>query len=204
MTWSSQCNITMGSTYNDTGNVSYVSDAMAKIAAASIAQIGYRYYLEYDPYIDYQAVQIYPRNSPWGANHNGNASEMGHMMALFALGTIAGASLNAPLKSYKGMAPSGGVYLNIGHPKFFYLIIGLIIICHLVFMIVVAVLSNTVMVGPDGHLSMSLLLKPIADKLEGVSGGEENKAFRDAKRTTNVVYDKNQGTGKWRLNMVHR
>jgi len=108
-----------------------------------------------------------------------------------------------PLTSYEGQAPSGGVHLHLGHPYFFYLIVGLICGCHLLFCVVVAVLSNRVMVGPDGHLSMSLLLKPVADALEGVSAGIENKVFRDAKRKTTVKYEK-ASNGRWRLNMIDR
>lgn len=191
--WYYKCNITMGYTQDDPKNVSYISDDMAKIATASIAQIGYTD-------ADGQAAQIYPRDSPWGLLNNGSTDEMGWTMGLFALATIAGASIFNPLTEYDGQAPSGGVYLHLGHPNFFYLIIGLICGCHLLFCLVVAILANRVMVGPDGHLSMSLLLKPIADALEGVSGGKENKAFRDAKRNTTVKYEKGRH-GRWILNM---
>ena len=121
------------------------------------------------------------------------------------MGTIAGATMYNPYTSYVGSAPKQGVYLHVGHPYFFYLIIGLICGCHLIFIVVVAVLTNRVMVGPDGHLSMSLLLRPIADALNGVSGGKENKAFRDAKRNTTVLYEKPvRGGGRWQLNMIDR
>lgn len=196
LTICSKCEITMGSTKNDPNHIASVSDAMALIATASIASIGW--------VVDGQASQIYPRDSAWGQRNYGNASAIGRAMSLYALGTIAGASINNPLTSYYGSAPSSGVQLTVGHPKFFYIIIGLIVGCHLLFMIIVAVLANTVAVGPDGHLSMSLLLKPIADALNGVSGGEENTAFRNAKRKTNVQYEKQHGTGKWILNMVDR
>ena len=126
-------------------------------------------------------------------------------IAIFAMGTIAGATMYNPYTSYVGSAPKQGVYLHVGHPYFFYLIIGLICGCHLIFIVVVAVLTNRVMVGPDGHLSMSLLLRPIADALNGVSGGKENKAFRDAKRNTTVLYEKPvRGGGRWQLNMIDR
>jgi hypothetical protein len=100
------------------------------------------------------------------------------------------------------MAPSQGVYLHINHRYFFYTIIFLICGCHLAFCIVVAVLANRVMVGPDGHLAMSLLLRPIADKLEGVNGGKENAAFRSAIKHTEVKYEKSR-TGRWILSMTH-
>lgn len=194
--WYYKCNITMGSTFNDPKNVSYISDYMAQIATASIAQVGYTDYT-------HQASQIYPKDSPWGIANNGSTDSMGWTIALFALATIAGASINNPMISYEGQAPSQGQALEVGHQYFFYLIIGLICACHLLFCIVVAILANRVMVGPDGHLSMSLLLKPIADALEGVSAGVENKAFRDAKRNTTVRYEKSRN-GRWVLQMINR
>ena len=196
--WYYMCNVTMGETQNDPHNVSYISDYMARIATASIAQVGYTDYLGV-------AAQIYPRDSPWGSTANGSTEEIGMAIAVFAMGTIVGATMYNPYMSYVGSAPKQGVYLHVGHPYFFYLIIGLICGCHLIFIVVVAVLTNRVMVGPDGHLSMSLLLRPIADALNGVSGGKENKAFRDAKRNTTVLYEKPvQGGGRWQLNMIDR
>ncbi|KAK0102798.1 hypothetical protein ONS95_006395 [Cadophora gregata] len=196
--WYYVCNITLGETQKDPYNVSYISDHMAQIATASIAQVGYTDYLGV-------ASQIYPRDSPWGSTANGSTDEIGLAISVFALGTIAGATMYNPYTSYIGSAPSQGVYLHVGHPYFFYLIIGLICGCHLIFIVVVAVLTNRVMVGPDGHLSMSLLLRPIADALNGVSGGKENKAFRDAKRNTTVLYEKpDRGGQRWKLNMIDR
>lgn len=195
--WYYQCNITLGSTQNDPLNVSFVSDYMARIATASIAHIGYTDYLGV-------ASQIYPQDSMWGTPQNGSADDIGMTVATFAMGAIAGATLYNPFTTYPGLAPSQGVILHVGHPYFFYLIIGLICGCHLIFIVVVAVLTNRVMVGPDGHLSMSLLLRPIADALNGVSGGKENRAFRDAKRNTTVVYERGRNGQRWVLNMVDR
>ncbi len=196
--WYYQCEITLGKTYNDTLNVSYVSDYMAYIATASIAQVGYTDYLGV-------ASQIYPQDSPWGYPNNGSTDDMGATMATFALGAIAGATMYNPYTSYSGMAPQSGQCLQVGHPYFFYLMLALICACHFIFIVIVAIYTNSVMVGPDGHLSMALLLRPIADALYGVSDGEENKAFRDAKRNTIVTYVKEHTRqGKWTLKMVQR
>ncbi|KAL5328105.1 hypothetical protein ACEPPN_005813 [Leptodophora sp. 'Broadleaf-Isolate-01'] len=195
--WYYICNITLGETQNDPNNVSFISDYMAQIATASIAQVGYTDYLGV-------ASQIYPRDSPWGTTANGSTDVIGMAMSVFAMGTIAGATMYNPYTNYIGDAPKQGVYLHVGHPYFFYLIISLICGCHLLFIVIVAVLTNRVMVGPDGHLSMSLLLRPIADALNGVSGGKENKAFRDAKRNTTVLYEKGRNGKRWQLNMIDR
>jgi hypothetical protein len=191
--WYYKCNITLGRTTYDPQNVSFISDYMAQIATSSIAQTGF---------VDKngETGETYSQDSPWGISLNGNADKMGMSMAAFTLGSIAGASIYNPYTSYAGAAPSQGVYLHLGHPYFFYLTIGLICGCHLFFLILVAVVANRVEVGPEGTLSMALLLRPIADALYGVSGGKENRAFRDAKRHTLVKYEK-RITGKWTLNM---
>lgn len=187
------CNITMGKTQSDPNNISWISNDMAYFATSSIAQIGY---------IDDngQEYQIYPNKSTWGRPAGGNADVIGLRMASFAMGSIAGAAIYNPTKTVDGMSPSQAFKLNLGHPFFFYLIIGLICLFQLVFIVVVAVLANKVKVGPDGHLSMSLLLRPIADSLEGVSGGRENKAYENAKKAYTVKYEKSR-TGRWVLSM---
>ncbi|CZT12814.1 uncharacterized protein RCO7_03607 [Rhynchosporium graminicola] len=142
-------------------NVSFISDNMIQIATASIAQVGYRDDLGF-------AVQIYPRASFWVILANGSTVEVGNMISVFAIGVIVDATINNPYTDNVGTAPMRGIYLSA----------------------VVAVLTNRVMVRPDGHLSMSLLLSPTADALNGVGGGKENKAFRDAKRNKTVLYEK--------------
>lgn len=196
--WYYQCEITLGKTFNDPLNISFVSDYMAYISTAAIAQVGYT---------DYTGVasQIYPQDSPWGYPNNGSVNDMGSTMATFALGAIAGATMYNPYTSYTGMAPQQGQCLQVGHPYFFYLMLGLICGCHFIFIIIVAIYTNRVLVGPESHLSMALLLRPIADALYGVSDGEENKAFRDAKRNTMVTYVKEHTRqGKWTLKMNQR
>ncbi|KAH8594754.1 hypothetical protein B0O99DRAFT_687532 [Bisporella sp. PMI_857] len=177
--WYYKCNITMGLTANDPRNLSFISNEMAYTATSSIAQIGYTDMMG-------QQSQVYPQNSIWGLPINGNAEEMGMHMAYYAMGAIAGASLFNPRITTDGIAPMQGYELNLNHPKYFFLIVGLLCGCQLVFIIIVAVLSNRVKVGPDTYLAMALLLRPIADALEGVSGGKENKAYREAKRSTTV------------------
>jgi hypothetical protein len=195
--WFYICNITLGLTYNDPQNVSFISDYMAQIATGSIAQIGYT---------DFNGIasQIYPTGSPWGIPQGGNASEVGLNMATYALGTIAGATIYNPQTTYIGTAPNQGVILQVNHQYFFYLIIGLIVICHFVFVVVVAWLANRVMVGPEGHLSMGMLLRDVTDALAGVSGGIENAAYKGAKQRTTVIYQKNTRTNGWYLKMIDR
>ncbi|TVY47492.1 hypothetical protein LOCC1_G002250 [Lachnellula occidentalis] len=192
--WYYKCNITVGKTTNDFSNDSWVSDDMAFLAASSIAQIGYTDETG-------QEVQIYPNGSHWGLPLHGNATDMGMTMSTFAIGAIGGASMYNPTKITQGIVPSQGSKLDVGHQYFFYTIIGLIMGCHLLFCTIVAVLANRVMVGPDGHLSMGLLLRPIADSLNGVSGGRKNNAYKDATKRTSAKYEKARD-GRWILNMT--
>ena len=192
--WYYNCTVKVSQTTNDPDNHSGISDRMAYIAGSSIAQMGYSDDTG-------QEAQYYPKNSLWGTPAEGNESLMGQTVATFALGSIAGASLFNPVTTYNGSAPHEGFRLELRHPKFFYLIIGLLCGCQLLFIVIAAVLANRVMVGPDSYLGMALLLKPIADALEGVSNGIENSAFRDAKRNTTVKYEKARN-GRWILSSI--
>ncbi|TVY84111.1 hypothetical protein LSUE1_G002086 [Lachnellula suecica] len=192
--WYYKCNITTGHTLNDQQNVSFISDDMAFKAGSSIAQIGYT-----DD--SGQEVQIYPQGSPWGKPLHGNTTDMGMAIATFAIGAIGGADTYNPRTSFLGTVPSQGFILDMGHQKFFYSIIALIIFCHFLFASIAAVLANRVMVGPAGHLGMSLLLRPIADALEGVSGGRINSAYKDATKNTFTRYEKARN-GRWVLAMT--
>jgi len=191
--WFYNCTVKIGQTINDPDSRTQIPDRMAYVAGSSIAQMGYA-----DEHG--QEAQYYPQNSLWGLFLNGDESVMGQTVATYALGAIAGASLFNPVTYYAGKAPAEGFRLEVRHPKFFYLIIALLCGCQFIFCVVVAVLSNRVMVGPDSHLEMALLLRPIADALEGVSNGKHNSAFRDAKRDTMVRYEKARN-GRWILNM---
>lgn len=191
--WYYNCTVKIHQTTNDPENRSQISDQMAYIAGSSIAQMGYSDSTG-------QEAQYYPKNSLWGIPLSGSELQMGQTVATYALGSIAGAAFFNPVTTYGGSAPREGFRLELRHPKFFYLIIGLLCGCQLLFCVVAAVLVNRVMVGPDSHLAMALLLRPIADALEGVSNGKVNSAFRDAKRDTMVRYEKARN-GRWILNM---
>jgi hypothetical protein len=191
--WYYKCNITVGITLGDAQNLSYVSDEMAQIAASAIAQTGF-----VDG--DGETGNIYPPESPWGVPLEGDASLMGSSLSTFAIGAIDGASVQNKFAWYDGMTPSPGVVLEVGHQKLFYAILGAITGAHLFFLLLVAYLANSVKVGPEGALSMALLLRPIADALDGVSGGKENQALKDAKKNTMIRYEKGPN-GKWKVNM---
>ncbi|KAH8816546.1 hypothetical protein F5884DRAFT_226998 [Xylogone sp. PMI_703] len=181
--WYYTCNITLGHTQNDSEGLASISDSMAAIATASIAQLGYQ-----DE--QGQQAQIYPGDSLWGYPCKGDKNLLGNTIAAFGLGSISGAAMLNPSFTHPGQEPIQGSFLDFNHPFWFYLVLGLIAGSHLVFCVIVAILANQVQVGPDGHLDMSMLLRPIADKLYGVSNGIDNKAFRRAKKETKARYEK--------------
>ncbi|RFU26411.1 hypothetical protein B7463_g9937, partial [Scytalidium lignicola] len=181
--WYYTCDITLGETQNDPEGLATISNRMAAIATASIAQIGYHDGRG-------QEAQIYPGDSLWGLPCQGDQNLLGNTIAAFGLGSIAGAAMLNPSFTHTGQQPSQGSFLDFNHAFWFYLVLGLIAGCHLFFCIIVAIMANQVQVGPDGHLDMSMLLRPIADQLYGVSNGIDNKAFRRAKKETKARYEK--------------
>jgi hypothetical protein len=131
---------------------------------------------------------------------------MGYTMAFYALSSIVGAITYNPSKFYLGTGPIFGIYLRVGHPLYFYLILGMICGCHLAFMIAVAVLTNKVKVGPNGYLTMGILLQPVAAALESHQAapkGKDKDGFRDVKRNTIAIYEMSQARGgKWGLTLT--
>jgi hypothetical protein len=181
--WYYTCNITVAKTINDNLNISWVSDRMASIAGSAIAQVGYT--------DEGQEAQVYPQGSIWGAPSFGDKDDMGQYMAIYALGSLASATILNPVTTYPGKAPSQGTSLKIGHRISFLMILGLICGCHLLFIIVVAILANKAKIGPSSHLEMSLLLRPIADQLEGVrSNGKANDAYNKVLQSTQAKYER--------------
>jgi hypothetical protein len=200
--WYYQCNLTLGSTFNDPQNVSYISDNMAQLAMSSIAAQGVGDSVSYNNNPNgSQELQNYPQTTFYGSPQFGDADGIGALMTNYGLGAIAGAMVYNPSTYYEGNAPAEGQHLKMGHTKYFVVILSLIAGLHFLFVVIVAFLANRVKVGPDGHLSMSMLLRPIADVLYAVSEGHENKALRHLKHHTSVQYKKNTMTGKWELSM---
>jgi hypothetical protein len=94
--WFYRCEITIGEVQNARSDVpaQHFSDQMAWIAGAAIAIEGY---MADVPDSLKQEAQLYPDDSFWGYPMHGDADGMGKWIALFALGSIAGAAYNNPL-----------------------------------------------------------------------------------------------------------
>lgn len=193
--WYYKCNITLGYTLNDPKNVSYVSDEMASIATKSIAQSGAELMLT-------QQSQIYPLGDiNFGTPFGGDKDAVGFNISAFALTAIAGAAIYNPQIYYEGISPSPAFQLGLEHPKWFYVVLSLLCGFYLLFCIIVAAVANSVRVRPDEYLSMSLLLRSIAEILEGVSGGREDRKYDEMERGTRVKYEEDR-RGRWILKFM--
>jgi hypothetical protein len=191
--WYYSCELTFGDTFSDLLNVSYISDQMAQIATNAIAA-GPGFPTAYE-----QPAQIYSQPSPWGIPQKGNQTGIGLTIATFALGSIAAASIYNPSTTYEGMVPANGLYLQFSH-SLLYLSFGLICGCRLLLCIVVAIFADKPVIGPKGHLSMSMLLRPITWKLYDAyyHGLDENdKAWQRLKLGTSATYAMDPITGRW-------
>jgi hypothetical protein len=186
--WYYICNITMGATKNDPHNVSFISDRMARMATGAIAQMGFSY--------DLQQTTYYPNKTEFGAPLHGNATNMGRKIAAYGLSAISGAATFNPTTTYSGMEPHSGFKLGISHRYLFLVSVFMIPIVQLVMCFIIAFWANRVYIHDDAYLSMSLLLRPIADELYSVSKNHENSAFRSAKKRMMVKYDMGQD-GRW-------
>lgn len=198
--WYYRCNITLGITQDDPQNVSFVSDAMADYATGSIAEGGFFGPVDKDGTV-LQSAQVIPQSSLFGSTAGGDTDDMGLQIAYFAVGSIAMAAYFNPSKFFEGQTPSSGQQLTVGHAVWFIGILFLILFFQALFIIIVAVWANSVKVGPDTPLGMSVLMRPIADKLDDIGHGRETKAFKKAKKNTLVKYEKDPRSGSWSFKM---
>ena len=167
---------------------------MATYATAAIAQGGY---------VDQtlQTAQIFPQSSIFGQPQAGNKDDMGTLVAWYAISAIIGAAIYNPNQYYEGTAPSQGQQLTIGHAVTFIGLLLLLLLCQLIFVIIVAVWANRVKVGEDSPIGMSVMMRPIADKLDDIGHGKETKALKKAKKHTMVKYEKDPINGVWSFKM---
>jgi hypothetical protein len=161
---------------------------MAAIATSSIARGAF-----IDP--TGQHVQILSQYSLLAKPVAGDESTMGQTISTFTLASIAGAAIYNPSKLYEGNVPIEGQVSTTSRTSLF-LILAAICGTHLAMLIVVAVLRRVVQAGPTSNIDMAILLRPIAETLESVSGGRNNKSFRDAKKGTQARYVKARN-GRW-------
>ncbi|RKF78561.1 hypothetical protein GcM1_210033 [Golovinomyces cichoracearum] len=192
--WFYICDVTVGLTMNDVNGISYISDRMAQIATGSIANIGFAN-------SDGTSSQTYPRESLWGQIAKGNPSNVGMTIGIFAAASIAGAAQYNPFKSHAGIAPSSGFVLMLNHEYAFYLILFLVISCHLAFVILAYSFARKFSIGPSGNISMSLLLKPITDILIKTMQ-EKGERYEEAQSNLCARYEKDPTTkDNWIFNV---
>ncbi|POS84522.1 hypothetical protein EPUL_005035 [Erysiphe pulchra] len=197
--WYYVCEISLGNTQNDPLGVSFVSDYIAQIATATIAQIGYTDSRGY-------ASQVYPRESLWSQVAKGDADSIGMVISLCALSSIAGAAQFNPFTSYTSpRAPSPGFLLTLNHQTTFFTILILINASHLLFVILVVISSRRVKTGPYEFTGMSLLLRPITDMLAIPFAKKKMQEYNDIIMHTFVRYEKDvNDRNRWKLNIQSR
>lgn len=161
---------------------------MAYIAARAIANAGY--FDGYNPG-DLQQTTSYPKKTVWGVPVHGDTSNIGTQIVLFGLSSIAGAAAFNPQSFYSGAEPHTGLTLSVNHIHYFSFInlIAFIIALQLSMCFGIAMWSNRVLVQDNTYIGMSLLFRPIADALYGVTKDRDNKAFRDKERGIMVRYE---------------
>lgn len=194
--WYYKCNITVSPTQNDPQNLSFVSDQMALYASASIAQGGFIGSFPDDSGV-LQDAQIFPQSSIFGSPAKGDNNQMGLSIAYFSIGSLAIAGSYNPSKYYQGTSPTQGQQLTVGHAITFLGILFLLLLFQAIFIIIVAIWANKVKVAEDSPLGMAVLMRPVADKLDDISHGRETKAFKKAKKSTKVQYEKDPVSGMW-------
>ncbi|KHJ36403.1 hypothetical protein EV44_g5686 [Erysiphe necator] len=197
--WYYICKVSLGQTQNDPLAVSKISDKMAQVATASIAQIGYT---------DSQgfASQVYPRQSLWGQALKGDSQSMGMMIGIHALASIAGAAQFNPFKSYTTPhAPAPGFRLKLKHKGTFISILTLINLIQLGFVIIAIVLSKKGKANAWGYIDIIMLFKPITDTLPEICLNEDSKESRKLKSQLYARYEKSAVTNNdWNLKMYSK
>ncbi|KAM3084006.1 hypothetical protein ACMFMG_001887 [Clarireedia jacksonii] len=194
--WYYICNITVSATKNDPHNVSYISDRTARMAAGAIAQMGYSW--------DLQQTTYYPNQTQLGSPLHGNAPNMGRRIAAYGLSAISGAATFNPTITYSGAEPHTGFILSVNHRYLFIMSVFLPPIVQLVMCFIIAFWANRVYIHDNAYLSMSLLLRPIADELYSISKNNENSAFRSAKKRLMVKYEMVGPDGRWGFKMTNK
>lgn len=195
--WYYVCEISLNQTRNDPKRISEISDRMARIATASIAQVGYRH-------PNGLSAQIYSRETMWGKAALGKHEDVGMMIGIYAIASIAGAVQFNPFTSHYGLSPAEGFQLKLNHQKTFYLIIFLTNFFHLALVVTASIVSTRIKIGPSGYLGMSLLLKPVSDRLLRIHDKLNENAYKEMSLNTYVRYEKDLSSkNDWHLNISH-
>lgn len=192
--WYYVCQISLGNTQNDPDGVSSVSDYLAQIATATIAQIGYTDSRGY-------ASQVYPRESLWSQVAKGDADSVGMVISICALSSIAGAAQFNPFRVYfTPKAPSPGFVLILNHATTFFVTLFLINLCHLFFVVLVAISSRKIKIGPSEFTGMSLLMRPITNLLEIPFAKQKQDEYNNIIAHTYVRYEKDSNDNdQWKF-----
>jgi hypothetical protein len=162
-----ECNVTVSQVKNAQRQEHELGTDLRNMAATAIALQGYAASSAANN-TDVQ-YQTYPAESIYGTPQNGSATNMGLLMAQFAIGVVAVSAQNNPSIIIPGDQPQAGVTLNVNEWKYVHLILGLTGGIQLVLFLIAAFIANRVIVKDKSYLAISKLLMPTVQKL-GLSG----------------------------------
>ena len=166
------CPITLSTVYNQTSPAQDIPDAIARLAASSIALSG-RYtnpYTSSPSTKSWQQYQLYPWGSYWEAAEL-DARGVGGLMARFAMGSIAGMVELNPQVKRPGLVPLMGYKLSV-HWNFMIPLLCIIVGSHAILMLGILFVSRKVVVVDDSFFCVSRLVAPLMAQLGGnINGG---------------------------------
>ena len=161
-----RCNVNVSDTQNATLPEHQMGAPLKNLAAQGIALQGrVRDAAQNSSGIQFQS---YPATSFYGTPRGGDADKMGLTVGVFATGVVATAGDANPQLLVTGHVPEFGSQLKVEW-KFVAIILALTVFIQLVLFIVVAIVSNLVIVKDESPFSTARLLRPIIDRI-GASG----------------------------------
>jgi hypothetical protein len=160
------CNMTMSDTQNATLPEHKMGAPLKTLAGQGIALQG----RVQDAKQNASGVQFqsYPSSSLYGTPREGYSDMMGLTIGIFATGVIAVAGSSNPPLLVLGPVPELGSQLQVRW-KFVSIIFGLTVFIQFALFVVIAVVSNLVIVKDESPFSTARLLRPIIDRV-GASG----------------------------------
>lgn len=140
--WFYRCNVSFGPVINAWRKEHVLGINVTSLSSSAIALQGYGA-SSLGPTNSDRQFQSYPAESTYGQPANGNADDMGVLVAAFATGVVAVVGQAASTLVIPGLQPQNGVVLQISKWTYVHLILGLSLGVQLLLGIGVAILSNS-------------------------------------------------------------
>lgn len=168
-----------------------VSAEVAKLASSAIALQGYG--VSSMAKNNITQFQSYPVESVYGSTANGSVAELANMLSRFTTGVVAAVAEGNPTITIQNVqAPDIGVSLEVSHPGMVTLILVGVVVLQLLLEILVAVLSNRVIVPPRGAVTTAQVLRAMTMDEMSIP------ADKSSLWTRKVGHGPEGGRGRWR------